>query len=154
MAVYRIGGRSVATAATANHAYAQLWNPHTTSRIDVQEIHIAVTAAVVSNYGLLRSPTTRGTAGSTVTPTIESSDGRDVAPPSGTLLDLAAFTAQPALASATAYMNRWNLPAAIGAGMIWVFGDPIKVPPLTGLVVVTPVAVIGQPIDITFVWSE
>lgn len=47
------------------------------------------------------------------------------------------------------------LPAAIGAAVQYVFpGDGIKVPPLTGLCVATPVAVILMASDFTFVFNE
>jgi hypothetical protein len=146
-----VGGRSAATAATAGHAAVQLWNASATRRIEVEEIHIALTTAGVANLALRRS-TVRGTAGSTVTPDLDNSYQRDSAPPSGMLLDLAAFTVQPTLDASD--IRRWNLPGAIGAGLIWVFSVPIIVPPGTGLVICTPTAVIFPASDFTFVVDD
>lgn len=153
MATYTIGGRSAATAATANIPYAELWNPHSTKRITVREIWIANTVATIMNTGVLRS-SARGTAGSTVTPGTGSGRLDLTAPQSGALLDLASFSVAPTYIGAADYLGRWNLPAAIGAGIIHVFSPGVEVGPGAGLCVVTPVAVIGQPSDITFVWEE
>jgi len=149
---YAVGGRSAATAATANHAAAALWNPSATKAIKVREIWVFKTVATADNHALQRI-TARGTAGSTVTP--DSSTCMDyprIAPQSGALLDLAAYTTQPTLTGVI--LARANLPAAIGSGFIWVFAEPIVVPPGEGLAIITPVAVILQPSDFTFVWDE
>jgi hypothetical protein len=150
--VYRVAGRSAATAATIDHVAAALWNPSTGKRIILLEIHLAKTVATVDNQGIQRI-TTRGTPGSTVTPDIDNDDNASLAPVSGALLDLAAYTVQPTLAGPN--KQRWNLPAAIGAGVMWVFGtEGLTIPAGTGIAVVTPVAVIHQPGDWTFVWRE
>lgn len=149
MSVYRIGGRSAATLGTANHAAAQIWNPHVSVRLKVTEMHVAITTAGVANLGLLRT-TVRGTPGSTVTPAIQSASDRELAPPSGFLLDLALFAVQPTLDSPTAYLERWNLPAAVGAGLILPFPEGIVIPPGAGLAVVTPTAVVFPASDFSF----
>lgn len=151
MRSFSVGGRTVATAATVNHAGAQLWNPSTTKSIFVTQIAWAKTVGTVDNLGLVRS-TARGTAGSTVTPTAQNDIDFDTAP--GALLDLAAFTVQPTLSSATAYMFRWNLPATIGAGFVLPLPRPIEIPTVSGLVLLTPPAVILQPGDVSFWWDE
>lgn len=149
---YAVGGRTVATAATANHAAAALWNPSTTKAIKLREVWVFKTAATVDNHGLRRI-TARGTAGSTVTPDSSTSlDTPRITPQSGALLDLAAYTVQPTLTGVL--LSRANLPAAIGAGFIWVFAEPIIIPPGEGLALITPEAVILQPSDVTFVWDE
>lgn len=149
---YSVGGRSAATAATADHVAAALWNPHGSLSLYVHEVMIFKTVATVDNHGLIRT-STRGTAGSTVTPDADNAYNRRATPPSGALLDLAAYSAQPTLQGP--YMARSNLAAAIGAGFILVFGDQgIEVPFGTGLAIVTPPAVILQPSDFTFVWTE
>lgn len=147
-----IAGRTAATAATANHAAAGIWNPHATDRIQLVGIDVVLTTAGLANLGVLRN-TARGTAGSTVTPAIQSDFERGIAPPSGYLLDLATYTVQPTLDSATAYIWRWNLPAAIGAGIAYRFPRSIRIPPGAGIVLVTPVAVIFPASDVTF-WIE
>lgn len=150
---YSIAGRSVATGATANAVGTALWNPSTAKPIWVCEIKAFKTVATVDNPGLVRI-TARGTATLTVTPDIDNDKSRRLTPPSGALLDLT-YSAQPTLADP--YLERTNLPAAIGSGLIWVYpneDDWIEVPPGTGLAIATPVAVILQPMDVTFVWKE
>ncbi len=152
MSDYAVGGRSSATAATANHAGAALWNPHSTIPLRVTEIAWSKTVATADNLAIMRI-TARGTAGSTVTPTIVNDFLRGVAPPSGALLDLAAYTVQPTL-DGSLYLYRWNLPAAVGAGIFWTFRTPLRVPPGTGLALVTPPGTVLQPADVTFAWTE
>lgn len=152
MARYSVGGRSVATAATANHCAAQLWNPHATKAIKVVGIRISKTAATIDNHTMRRT-TARGTPGSTVTPDVTNHLQRQYAPGSGAVLDLAAFTVQPTLEGIE--LTRDNLPATIGSGFVWSFLDsPLEVGPGKGLAVCTPVAVILQPSDFTFIWDE
>lgn len=149
---YAVGGRSAASAATANHAAACLWNASATKNIKVREIWVFKTVATVDNHALRRA-IARGTPGSTVTPDASNCfEAPMIAPQSGALLDLAAYTVQPTLTGVN--LARANLPAAIGSGFIWVFAEPIEVPFGEGLVITTPVAVILQPSDFTFVWDE
>lgn len=142
-----IGGRSAATAATIRHAAATIWNPHASARIWMAQFAVCITTAGVANIALART-TTRGTAGSTVTPDLDNSIERDTAAPSGFLLDLAAYTVQPTVDGSD--LVRWNLPAAIGAGVIFPFQEPIVIPPSTGLAVITPTGVIFPASDFTF----
>lgn len=148
---YRVGGRSAATAATVNHAYGGIWNPSASKSIYVMEIHLVKTVGTVDNHALARS-TARGTPGSTVTPDADNHDAGQVVPQSGALLDLAAYSVQPTLA--TPNLLHFNLPAVIGSGLIWTFPEGIRVPAGAGLVIITPPAVIGQPSDISFIWKE
>jgi hypothetical protein len=150
---YSVGGRSAATAATADQSAGHLWNPHATKSIYVREIWFFKTVATVDNPGLVRTTTIGTTPGTTVTPDADNAFDRRAAPPSVSVLYLAAFATYPVIAGP--YMHRENLPAAIGAGLVWSFYDePIEVPAGTGLAVATPVAVILQPADLTFVWDE
>lgn len=151
MAHFRTAGRSAATAATLGHVAAALWNPHATARPKVWEIHIAITTAAVANIDIRRT-TVRGTPGSSVTADIDNSDSRDIAPTSGLVLDLAAFTAQPTVDASSLW--RWNLPAVVGSGVILPVPHGITIPPGTGLAIVTPVGVAFPPSDIAFVWEE
>lgn len=153
MRAYSAGGRTAATAATANHAGAALWNASTTKSIFVTVISWSKTVATADNLGLVRI-TTRGTAGSTVTPVAQNDADFDQAPPSGALLDLAAYTVQPTISSATAYQFRWNLPATVGCGFILALPDVIEIPAGGGLCLVTPPATILQPADVSFFWRE
>ena len=149
---YSASGRSLATAATANHCAAQLWNPSTTVSIFVHEIHFVQTAAVVSNLVVQRSSARGAAPTATVTPDIDNDYEHGLAPPSGAVLELATFGTQPTLA--TPPLLAWNLPAAIGSGLMWVFSRPIRVKPGAGICIATPVAVILQPGDCTVVWDE
>ncbi len=150
---FTVGGRTVATAATANHSAAELWNASAVKGIYVTQISWAKTVATADNLAIVRS-TARGTAGSTVTPVQQNDSDYQAAPPSGALLDLSVFSVQPTLVSTAAYMFRWNLPAAVGSGFILPLPDAIFVPAGTGLVILTPAAVILQPADVTFFWRE
>jgi hypothetical protein len=152
MAEYIVGGRSAATAATARHVAANVWNPHASDRIRIKEIWVCITTAGVANIGVART-TTRGTPGSTVTPDIDNDTVRGAAPNSGFLLDLAAFTAQPTVDGSD--LLRWNLPAAIGAAVIFSFREkPTEVPAGTGLAVITATAVVFPASDFTFVVED
>lgn len=150
---YAVGGRSLDTAATADHVAAQLWNPHGTKAIYVREVHLIQIAATVSNPGLARSSARGATPTATVTPDLDNHFDRLAAPASAAVLELATFGTQPTLSPP--YLFRYNFPAAGGAGLIWTFYDtPLLVPAGTGLCIATPVAVVLQDSDITFVWDE
>jgi len=58
-----------------------------------------------------------------------------------------ASVTRPALARA-------SLPATVGAGFQWKFSEPLEIGPGRGLGIFTPVAVILQPSDFTFIWDE
>jgi hypothetical protein len=143
---------NAATAATAGHAVAGLWNPSTTQRLHVVQIHIGVTAATAA-VPALRRATARGTAGASTTSAIENDWERIVAPPSGAILDVAAYSAQPTLE--TNELLGMQTPAAIGSGVVWVFEPKaITIPASSGLVIVTSTAVAFPISRIGFVWDE
>lgn len=152
MSVFYLTGRTTATTATANVAAAGIWNPHATARIRLVEVWIASTTAGVSNLGLIRT-SARGTAtGRTVV--LSENTGNDNASVSGVAIDLN-YTVQPTYVSATAYLGRWNLPAAIGAGVILTFPEPgLAIYAGAGIALVTPTAVILPVSDVTFVIEE
>jgi hypothetical protein len=149
---YVAQAKTVATAATIDHAVAELWNPSTVRSIWVTEVHVFVTVATAVEPVLRRS-TARGTAGSTVTPTIVNDFERALAPASGALLDLSAFTVQPTLEALG--LHGMATGAAVGAGVMWVFrGDGLRVPSVNGLVITTGAAVAFPVSRVTFVWKE
>jgi hypothetical protein len=154
--IYRVSGRSAATAATSNHCAAQLWNPSTVAPIWVRELHCVVTTAGAANLGVERSTARGATPTTTVTPDIDNDIENALAPPSATVLELATFTTQPTLA--TPALQFWYLPAVAGAGVMLVFGErgrgAIKVKPGNGLCLYTTQAVIFPASDITYVWEE
>jgi hypothetical protein len=151
---YSISVAPGTTAATAEHAISSIWNPSSSIPIWVQQIHVVKITALGMNVLQVRRATARGTPGSTITPTIVNDQDRDLAPPSGVLIDLAAFSVQPTLEALL--LAGWALPAAIGSGVMWVFPHPgIQVPPGSGLVVAQVNAVAS---DVgarhTFFWKE
>lgn len=150
MAIISVAGRTAATAAAANAAAAQLWNPHASSRPKLKEIHVAITTAGATHIALRRS-SARGTPTSTATPTAPNSSQNDLVAVAG-LLDLA-FSAQPTLIAGPA-LWQFPLPAAAGAAVIKGFPDSLVIPPLSGLVLTTPVGVAFPISDVTFVWDE
>lgn len=151
---YSIAGRTLATAATANHVAAQLWNPHASERVLVHEITWCQLVATVSNIAVMRTTARGATPTATVTPTIASDYARSLLPPSGAVLELATFGTQPTLEGVPLF--RWNMAANIGTGFMYTFPEPVEVLPGSGLVVCMPpsLSVIIQPADVTFVLSE
>lgn len=150
---FSLAGRSANTAATANHVAAQLWNPDSVRSLWVVEIHIQKTNATVDNHAVQRSSARGATPTTTVTPDLDNDYEREITPDTIAVLELATFGTQPTLAGPD--MNRGNLPAAVGAATQLVFpGNGIRVPPGTGLCVLTPVAVILQASDFTYIFHE
>lgn len=149
---YVVNGKTAATAATIDHAVAQLWNSSSAKRIFVDEVHVAKQAAGAADEPVLRRSTARGTPGSSITPTIVNDLQRALAPVSGPILDLAAFTVQPTLEALN--LNGFALPGAVGAGVMWVFRNSIEIPPGNGLVLTTGVALAFPVCRVTFVWHE
>lgn len=152
--MYFIRGRSAATAATANHVIAQLWNPHASQRIRCYQFAVfKTTVGVATDAFRLRRSTARGTAGSTVTPDIDNHSERAIAPVSGALLDLAAFSVQPTLDASE--LGPEFLPGNIeGAGLRYDIPGGLAIPPGTGLAIsqVTGAAFPVSAID--FIWDE
>ena len=154
MARYAVAGRTPGVTNTLDLVAYQLWNPHASISLFVREIHHFKSAATADNLKIVRT-TTSGTPGSTVTPLINNHFGKRYAHISVALLYLAVFSVQPTLAGPE--MFRIALPAAIGAGIIWVFPEPIEIPAGTGLGVAVPEAGAELAItaaDVSFVWDE
>lgn len=150
---FAIAGRSLATAATANHVAAQLWNPDGTRSLWVVEIHVQKTAATIDHHAIQRSSARGATPTATATPDLDNDFEREITPDTGAVLELATFGTQPTLAGPDMYKG--ILPAAVAGAVQYVFpGNGIKVPFGTGLCVFTPVATILQPSDFTFVFHE
>ena len=151
---FRVSGRSGATAATDAHALFAIWNPHSTARLRVLDSHINATVAPGAGAGLeLRRITARGTAGSTITPTIENDDARAVAPPSGALLDLAVYSVQPTVVAAAGALFSWTYAAVAASGLIVPFGTGIEVPPGTGLAWLNTSAIIFPISEVGWSWE-
>lgn len=148
---YRVAGITAATAATASHGVATLWNPSSAVEMYVRELHFVNNTAASAPITLQRA-TARGTAGSTVTPDVDNEVGRGVTSPAGAVLDLATYSVQPTLD--TSILDRWMTAAVIGAGKIWTFPKRIMVPPGQGLCIANAVATIVAASIVTFVWDE
>jgi hypothetical protein len=152
MSRYMVSGRSIATAATANHCAAQLWNPSGTKSIYVNAISWFHTVGTVDNSMLSISTARGATPNNTATPDADNDLSQEVTPDTAFVLEMGTFGTQPTLA--TPALCRIPFGAAIGAGVILPFGegrDGLRVKPGNGLCIATPVAVILQPLDVT-VW--
>jgi len=155
MNTYYVRGFTAATAATANHVIAELWNPGTLSgrRIEVVEVAIFKAGAGTANDSIfLERTTAKGTSGSTVTPDADNAGQADSTPPSGATLELAAFTVQPTLASPGMY--GWVAPAVAGAGIIIPIPRVIVIPAGTGLAIVQRAATIWPTSEVSFVFED
>lgn len=152
-AVYSARGRTVASNGTANHGVAALWNPHATQRLRVREIGLVAAAAPGAGSTILVARiSARGTAGSTVTPTIASAHNRGIDRPSGALLDLATYSVQPTVDGIA--LRGWVLAAVAASGVILPFRDGIEIPPGAGLAIVNGAAIAVPASDVYFEWEE
>jgi hypothetical protein len=152
--MYNAQGVTAATAATANHAVTQLWNPHSTQRIRVVSLAYSATAAPgAGSRWKMRRTSARGTAGSTITPSIDSHSERGIAPPSGALVDLAAFSAQPTFSGDNTGFG-WVLAAVAASGIVYPFPRGIVIPAGQGLALVTEAAIIVPAGLVTWSWLE
>lgn len=143
MSLYYVNATPAATAATIDHAILQIWNPSGARSIELLEVSCVFRAAApAAGAGFTaRRSTARGTAGSTVTPGAAHHSRNQVAPDSGFLVDLAAFTAQPTLAAGDLHPT-WAFSAVQASGVILPLPRGIEIPPNTGLVFTNTAAVI------------
>lgn len=132
MARYSIGFQSAAAAASA--AYAAFRAPTRNSRLI--ELGLACNAATASAISLLRN-TAGGYAASTSSSVGQQENPADAA---GTSLVDSAWTTAPTITAASR-MRRGQLPATIGAGLIWVFTNGLWVRSATAT-------------DILVLWNE
>lgn len=147
-------GRTAATAATADHAICALWNPSSAYRLTVWEFRYVAASAPGAGSGFYtRRISARGTAGSTQTPVIGNDLEYALAPASGALLDLAAYTGQPTLVTSPG-LDGWVMAAVAAAGVILPYPRGIVIPPGTGLAICNNAAIAVPAGDVTFTWSE
>lgn len=132
MARYSIGFQTAAAAASA--AYAAFRAPTRNSRL--LEIGLSCNAATASSVSLLRN-TNASYAASTSTSVGQSENPIDAA---GTSLVDTAWSAAP-IVTAASRLRRYQLPATIGAGLIWVFQNGLGVRNATAT-------------DILTIWNE
>lgn len=119
----------------------------TNSRLYLKELGIFMGAATASIFGLGR-PAAIG-----VTPTTpvvgQAHDPDDVAAIGATAL---AWATKPTTPTSSIYLRRIGLPAAIGAGVIWTFNDPLIVD-ISSSIVIYNLATNGVA-DIYVSWVE
>lgn len=153
--MYSVRGRNAATAATALHAVWGFWNPHSTQRIKVVSFSMfAQSTAPAAGWSVaFRRITARGTPGSTVTPGIVHHSTRGVAPPSGALLDLAAYSAQPTL-EAGDIAPGFTFAAVQGSGIVYPIPGGIEIPPGTGIACIQIPAQASVAFEISVTWLE
>lgn len=152
MPIFYVRGVTAATATTADHVLAALFNPSPTKRITVLEITLFETAAANTGDSLwVQRTSTQGTAGSSVSPTATNSSSGDAVPDSGAVLGLAAYSVQPTLR--TPQLWAWSVPSLTGAGFIW---NPrgIVIPVGEGLAITQRVASIAPIAEVTFVFED
>jgi hypothetical protein len=153
MGVYSVRGFTAATAASADQVVCALWNPASAQRIKVLEFGFYKTGILSKNPNIVNI-TTRGTPGSTVTPDADNGwDASDI-PPSGALLDLAAYSVQPTLGSPRlggAYHT--GLTGGEASGYVWVFADGLMVPPGKGFALLSRDASCSAS-EVYYVWEE
>lgn len=146
--LYRIGFASAAAAASA--AYAAFRAPTRTSKLI--ELGLACNAATASNISLLRN-TAAGYAATT-----SSSAGIPDNPmaAAGTSLIDSAWSTAPTVTAASR-LQKYTLPATIGAGLIWTFPEGIFVRSATAtdiLVLWNEGAAAGSVLNGYCVWCE
>jgi murein DD-endopeptidase MepM/ murein hydrolase activator NlpD len=155
--VNRATGRTGASAATAGHGVAAIWNPHSTLAITVYELSLfATTAPAAGSTVALQRISARGTAGSTITPGIQNDTQYGAAPSSGSLLDLATYTVQPTVIGTSVTHALWRFPlaAVIGSGFVQPFPEGIRVPAGAGLAIIAAAAVIVPASDVSIAFDE
>lgn len=153
---FYIRGFTAATAATASHVIASIWNPGTVAgrRVSLVEAGIFKAGAGAANDSVfLARITARGTAGSSLTATAANAGENDSAPPSGLILDLAAFTVQPTLQAAP-YLTGWVAPAVAGGGIILPVPRTIVIPAGTGIAICQRAATAWPTSEVYFVVED
>ena len=134
-----------------------LWNGHSTQRIKLISFAMwAQSTSPASGYSArLRRISARGTAGSTVTPNISNDSRIAVAPVSGVLLDLAAYSVQPTLlASSVDFGLGFTFAAAVASGFVYPIPGGIEIGPGAGVAFIQVPATASVAFEITLTWLE
>jgi hypothetical protein len=150
MSKHMVSGTSIATAATANHCAAQIWNPSSTISIFVNALAWFHTVAT-ADFAAVGVSTARGaTPNNTATPDADNDFAQEGVPQTAWVLEMGTFGTQPTIA--TPRLSGFPQGAAIGAGLILPFGEQsngFRIKPGNGMVIFTPVATILQPLYVT-----
>lgn len=112
MALY---SAAVSKAAPTTGTAAAMIRPASTDDVQVREIGVFNSTAVASSIGLIRSATTGTPSTSALV------QAQDSARPAGTCNIDSAWSVAATIGSV--YMRKIVLPATIGAGVIWTFGQ-------------------------------
>jgi hypothetical protein len=151
---YVCEGTTAATAATAENAIAQVWNPSAVKPIWINELHVVKTTAGAGDMPYLRRTSARGTVTVSTAADITHHFDHELAPVSGFTLDTT-FSAQPTfLGTAQKGLMSALIAAAIGSAWIWVFRQPIRVKPGQGLCITTKTALAFPASLVTALVSE
>lgn len=145
---------AIATAG-ANEVHANLWNPSSTRYINLIEVaYFQPDFGAAGDSFYLSRTTTTGTAASTLTPNAVNAADASIAPPSGALIHLAEFSAQPTLATPS-IVSTAAFHTGVGSGFLHVFSDDLWIPPGTGVAIVSRSAeTYGSGMEITFVFED
>jgi hypothetical protein len=119
----------------------------TTDRLFVREIGIFLPAATASTFGLARAATVGATPTTPITLVAE-----DPASPAATATSAIAWATPPVVP--TNPNRRITLPATIGAGIVWTFGNQGFVIPASGSLVLWNLATSAAAVDIYAVVDE
>lgn len=155
--MYSVRGRNAATVGTADHAIWGFWNPHSTQRIKLISFSMwAQSAAPAAGYSArLRRISAQGTAGSTVTPNSSNDSRLGVAPVSGAVLNLAAYSVQPTLlASSVDFGLGFTFAAVQASGFVYPIPGGIEIGPGAGVAMIQVPATASVVFEITLTWLE
>lgn len=147
---YGVSGVTTGASTTAGEPAAVLWNPSGSISLLVTSFTIGNAAAANISMTIQRV-TTRGTAGSTVTPDLDNDFARQGTPASGAVLDMGDYTAAPTTDASV--LHRYRVPSIQGSEVDRGLPEPIEVPPGTGLAVIDNTGVIAG-INVCVEWDE
>lgn len=156
MGLYTVNGLTGATLATDAHCIMEVWNPSSTRIIRLRELSVIAVAAPGAGAGFVtRRSTAKGTAGATVTPTIEHHGDRINAPDSAFTIEMAAFSAQPTLAAGE-LGPAWVFAATAASGILVpvLISIGLRVPPGQGVCLVNRAAIIFPAAEWTVIVEE
>lgn len=141
MAIFYVNGTTATTAATDQHAIAEIWNPSSTRTIRLLEVALVAFSVPGAGAGFItRRSSAKGTAGSTVTPVDDNDAAFKETPQSAWTLELAGFTTQPTLTTGDLYPC-WVFAAVTASGLVLPIPRGIEIPPGTGLCFVNRAAI-------------
>ena len=121
MAVYSVRAFTGTFTAASPRPIAYLWNQDASQRIQLIEFGIYLAGVIGGGTGsyALNYTSTKGTPVSTVTPDADNCwDGHD-APPSGAVLDIGQYTADPTVVDALSATRLGTVAGSAGQGVVF-----------------------------------